>query len=159
MFDHIYRVKGWTTMVCRIYNHVLHRVMTVAICDMQTEDADSQCLLWYNLNNLMKNHGISNINFKGSWQIVPMPMSLVFKGYLVMEIPKSPYRVGNVHVVSIGSNLLKNIRSMFRSPWERSLCNWFTTLRILSSADEDTQLSMMKLKHWIQMLGACSCKD
>ena len=45
-----------------------------------------------------------------------MLISLVFEGCLVLEVPKSQYRVGSVHVVSIGSNLLKNMGGMFRSP-------------------------------------------
>jgi hypothetical protein len=55
-------MKGWTIMACHGYDHVLQWVMSVAICVMQSEDADSQCLL---CDNLMKNHGMSGINFKG----------------------------------------------------------------------------------------------
>jgi hypothetical protein len=34
MFDHVERVKHWTTMACHVYDSVYCRVMTIAICDM-----------------------------------------------------------------------------------------------------------------------------
>jgi hypothetical protein len=57
MFDHVKRVKGWTTMACR--------VMTIAVCDMQSEDVMAQSLLWHGLNKVMHRHGIAKVNFKG----------------------------------------------------------------------------------------------
>lgn len=39
MFDHTYKVKGWTTMACHIHDPVFCPVMTIAICDMQIPNA------------------------------------------------------------------------------------------------------------------------
>jgi hypothetical protein len=39
MFDHVKRVKKWTTMACHFYNSTYCRVMTIAICDIQSEYA------------------------------------------------------------------------------------------------------------------------
>jgi hypothetical protein len=34
MFDHVKRVKHWTTMACHIYDSAYCRVLTIAVCDM-----------------------------------------------------------------------------------------------------------------------------
>ena len=65
MFDHVKRVKDWTTMACHVYDSKYCRVMTIAMCDMQSEDAEAQQLFWENLNDTMKNHGLEETNFKG----------------------------------------------------------------------------------------------
>jgi hypothetical protein len=39
IFDHVKRVKNWTIMACHVYDSVYCRVMTIAVCDMQSEDA------------------------------------------------------------------------------------------------------------------------
>ena len=44
MYDHVKRVKGWTTMACHVYDAQYCRVMTIAVCDMQSEDATAQTL-------------------------------------------------------------------------------------------------------------------
>jgi len=38
MFDHVKRVKGWTTIACHVYDSGFCKVMTIAVCDMQSED-------------------------------------------------------------------------------------------------------------------------
>ena len=38
MFDHVKRVRGWTTMACHVYDSSYCRVMTIACSDMQSED-------------------------------------------------------------------------------------------------------------------------
>ena len=53
MFDHVKHVKHWTTMACHVYDSAYYWIMTVAICDMQSEDATAQILLWKNLNAVM----------------------------------------------------------------------------------------------------------
>jgi hypothetical protein len=65
MFDHVKRVKQWTTMACHVYDSTFCKVMTVAVCDMQSEDAAAQCIFWKNLNAVASRHGISNPKFKG----------------------------------------------------------------------------------------------
>jgi hypothetical protein len=42
MFDHVKHVVGWTTMACHVYNHAYCKVMTIAICDMQSKDIKVQ---------------------------------------------------------------------------------------------------------------------
>jgi hypothetical protein len=39
IFDHVKRVKHWTTIACHVYDSAYCRVMTIAVCDMQSEDA------------------------------------------------------------------------------------------------------------------------
>lgn len=65
MFDHVKRTKGWTTMGCHVYDSQYCRVMTIAVCDMQSEDERAQSMLWHGLNGVMAKHGIQNVNFKG----------------------------------------------------------------------------------------------
>ena len=65
MFDHVKRVKDWTTMACHVYDVKYCKVMTIAVCDMQSEDTQSQCLMWNALNRVMTKHGVLVTNFKG----------------------------------------------------------------------------------------------
>jgi hypothetical protein len=65
MFDHVKRVKNWTTMACHVYDSAYCRVMTIAVCDMQSEDAAAQMVLWKNLNDVMVRHGVPEPKFKG----------------------------------------------------------------------------------------------
>jgi hypothetical protein len=39
--------------------------MTIAVCNMQSEDADAQIVLWKNLNDVMARHNIPEPKFKG----------------------------------------------------------------------------------------------
>ena len=65
MFDHVKRVKHWTTMGCHVYDSTYCRVMTIACCDMQSEDTDAQIVFWKNLNAVMERHDIPNPQFMG----------------------------------------------------------------------------------------------
>ena len=65
MFDHVKRVKGWTTMACHVYDSKYCRVMSIAICDMQSEDTIAQTIFWRNLNAVVAKHDIPNPKFKG----------------------------------------------------------------------------------------------
>jgi len=38
MFDHVKRVRDWTTMACHVYDSNYKKVMTIATCDMQSKD-------------------------------------------------------------------------------------------------------------------------
>jgi len=42
MFDHVRRVKEWSTMACHVYDSAYKKVMTIAMCDMQSEDTEIQ---------------------------------------------------------------------------------------------------------------------
>ena len=65
MFDHVKRVSNWTTMACHVYDSQYCRVMTVAVCDMQSEDCEAQCVMWRCLNEVMARYGVLIVNFKG----------------------------------------------------------------------------------------------
>jgi hypothetical protein len=65
IFDHVKHVKEWTTMVCHVYNATYCKVMTIAVCDMQSEDTKVQCIMWRELNDFMTKNGVENTNFKG----------------------------------------------------------------------------------------------
>jgi hypothetical protein len=65
MCDHVKRIKKWTTMACHVYDSAYCRVMTIAICDMQSEDTVAQSVLWKNLNVVLVKHGVSEPKFKG----------------------------------------------------------------------------------------------
>jgi hypothetical protein len=45
MFDHVKRVQEWTTMVYHVYDVAYCKVMTIAVCDMQSEDTKVQCIM------------------------------------------------------------------------------------------------------------------
>ena len=65
MFDHVKRVKDWTTMACHVYDSHYKKVMTIAICNMQSEDTEVHVQFWRSLNVVMSRHGVENPNFKG----------------------------------------------------------------------------------------------
>ncbi len=65
MFDHVKRVKGWTTMACHVYVSTICKVLTIACCDMQSEDQKAQILFWENLNKVMAENDVPHVNFKG----------------------------------------------------------------------------------------------
>jgi hypothetical protein len=65
MFNHVKCVKKWTTMACHVYDFTYCSVMTIAVCDMQSEDAAAQSVLWKNLNIILARHSIPKPKFKG----------------------------------------------------------------------------------------------
>jgi hypothetical protein len=65
MFDHVKRLQDWTTMACHVYDSKHCKVLTIACCDMQSEDARAQTIFWENLNVVMLENGVPNVNFKG----------------------------------------------------------------------------------------------
>ena len=65
MFDHVKCVQEWTTMACHVYNATYCKVMTIAVCDMQSEDTKVQCIMWKELNEVMQRNGVEKPNFKG----------------------------------------------------------------------------------------------
>ena len=65
MFDHVNRVKQWTTMACHVYEPSFCKVMTIAICDMKIEDVDSQVIMWQSIIEQMEKVGTKGITFAG----------------------------------------------------------------------------------------------
>jgi hypothetical protein len=41
MFDHIKRMHDWTTMGAHVYDHFCYHLLTIALCEMKTEDLES----------------------------------------------------------------------------------------------------------------------
>jgi hypothetical protein len=65
MFDHKKRIKKWTTMACHVYDSAYCCVMTVAVCNMQSEDATAQRVMWKNFNAILAKHRVLEPKFKG----------------------------------------------------------------------------------------------
>lgn len=64
-FDHAKSVKDWTTTACPICDLYFRWIMTTITCDMQLEDYDSQCMLWFGIIELTKKHGVNGMSFHG----------------------------------------------------------------------------------------------
>ena len=45
IFDHVKHLKNWTTLACHVYDNKYYKVLTIAYCDMQSEDGRAQTLL------------------------------------------------------------------------------------------------------------------
>jgi hypothetical protein len=60
MFDHVKCVAGLITMACHVYNLAYCKVMTIAICDMQSKDIEAQHIMWTKLYETMLKHGFQN---------------------------------------------------------------------------------------------------
>jgi hypothetical protein len=52
-------------MACQVYDPMYYKVLTIAICDMQFESTEVQCVMWTELNHMMPRFGFANPNFKG----------------------------------------------------------------------------------------------
>ena len=65
MFDHVKRLQDWTTMTCHVYDCKHCKVLTIACCDMQSEDARALIVFWEILNVVMLDNDVPNVNFKG----------------------------------------------------------------------------------------------
>jgi hypothetical protein len=100
MFDLVKRVKDWTTMACHVYDATYCKVMTIALCDMQSEDMKVQCIMWRELNDLMAKNGVENTNFKASWQTVLTPIGMLSESSMAVVIQRSPWRTESILVSS-----------------------------------------------------------
>jgi hypothetical protein len=66
IFDHVKCVQGWTTMGFHACDMAYCKILTIDICDMQSENVDSQILMQFSFTRLVKKVGIiKNVNFKG----------------------------------------------------------------------------------------------
>ena len=52
-------------MAYNLYDSRYCKDLTIACCDMQSEDGAAQILFWINLNSVMTENGVPNVNFKG----------------------------------------------------------------------------------------------
>ena len=65
MFDHVKRIKPWTTIAYQVNDSTYCKVTTIAACDMQTEGTEGQLIFWRCLNKVMEKNGMENPYFKG----------------------------------------------------------------------------------------------
>ena len=109
MFDHVKRVKDWTTMACHVYDTEYKKVMTIAMCDMQSEDTEVQVQFWRSLNAVMRRHGVETPISRASWHIAPWPIGMRFALCTAVDLPMSKCRIGRGHVCCIGVPLFTGI--------------------------------------------------
>ena len=64
MFDHVKRVKEWTTFGVHVHDPNYCSVMTIAACNTQSERADAQECFQMSLLIVTEKHGMSNINLR-----------------------------------------------------------------------------------------------
>jgi hypothetical protein len=102
MFDHVKRVKEWTTMACHVYDAAYCKVMTIAVCDMQLEDTKAQCIMWRKLNDLMAKNGVENTNSKASWRTVHKPIGMLSKLSMAVVTQRFPWRTESALLSSSG---------------------------------------------------------
>jgi hypothetical protein len=50
MFNHIKKVRNWTTMKVHVYDPFCYCLWTIVLCEMKTKDFESQNLFWLCLN-------------------------------------------------------------------------------------------------------------
>jgi hypothetical protein len=51
-------------MSYHVYDPSYSQILTIAICDMQYEDVDSQMLMWNAFVKVMNKHSAQNVNFE-----------------------------------------------------------------------------------------------
>ena len=52
-------------MISHVYDSQYCKVLTIACCDMKSEDGTTQTLFWKKMNVVMAENGVSKVNFKG----------------------------------------------------------------------------------------------
>ena len=141
MFDHVKRVRQWTTMACHVYDSTYCRVMIIASCDMQSEDYDAQIVFWKNLNVVMERNDIVKPNFKGFMADIAYANWNAVRSYMATVKRRTAWTIGREPVNFIGPSLWLSIpRSTFpknsgsitrrcatnigpRGPWtKRTIC-------------------------------------
>ena len=65
MFDHVKRVKHWTTMACHVYDSTYCRVMARCMLRHAIGSQDAQVVFWKNLNAVMERHDVPHPQFMG----------------------------------------------------------------------------------------------
>ena len=53
MFDHMKRVKCYTTFARHVYDFCYSKVKIIVLCDMKSEIHDAQTYLWHGFNNII----------------------------------------------------------------------------------------------------------
>ncbi len=52
-------------MAYHVYHLIYCKVMTIAFCDMQFKDTETQCILWKKINTIVEKKGLGTPIFKG----------------------------------------------------------------------------------------------
>lgn len=91
------------------YDATCCRVMTIVVCNMQSEDSTSQVIVWKNLNTVMACHDVPNRTLKGSWRIAPQQIGTWFTSYMVVQMHLCLWRTRREHASSIGPNPSRSI--------------------------------------------------
>ena len=107
-------------MTCHVYDSRYCKVLTIACCDMQSEDGATQILFWKILNSIMAENSVPNIHFKefmadkaqANWNVVrtiyedgdpSLPMvarerACLFQAYKVTRLIRCSLRQGDPEV-------------------------------------------------------------
>ncbi len=74
-------------MAYHIYDPIdYYKVMMIAVCDMQFEDIEDQCIMWKKLNVVVENKRSRVRPFlRGSWQIVRKLKNVVHNVYGIRD--------------------------------------------------------------------------
>lgn len=64
MFNHVKRVKSWTTIARHVFDLTYCKFMTIVVCNMQTKWIEGQFYFWHCLNKIMAQNEVSDPNFK-----------------------------------------------------------------------------------------------
>jgi hypothetical protein len=77
-------------MACYMYDAAYCKVMTIAVCDIQSEDAKVQCIMWRELNDLMRKTTWRIPTSKASWRTVCRPIGMLSESSMALVIQRSP---------------------------------------------------------------------
>ena len=156
MFNHVKRVRGWTTMACHVYNSSYCRVMTIACFDMQSEDCTAQIVFWQNLNLVLARSGVPKTNFKGfmadsaqaNWNAV----RVVYGSSNIAEPMENRERTSLFHwTQSMEKHTVADIRRDLQDQ-HRLLCKQYK----IATSPEDSETRYLAIKAWWLSSGACS---
>lgn len=64
MCDHVKDLYKWTTTAWHVSANTNCKTLTIACCDMQSDDAHAHTYFWQNLNAIMLENGVLKVNFK-----------------------------------------------------------------------------------------------
>jgi hypothetical protein len=156
MFDHVKRVKDWTTMACHVYDAEYKKVMTIATCDMQSEDTEIQVQFWKCLNNVMSQHGIEHPNFKGfmadsamaNWNAV----RIVYGSGSAKDEMENRERTCLLHwSTSLQKHTQKHIKEAFQQQ-HNTLCKQYKDAKSM----EEAETRYLAIRSWWLSSGAAT---
>ena len=65
MFDHMQILKDWKILGVHVYDPEYYKIMTIVVCDMQSEKENAQEHIWLLMLTVLEKHGINSANFTG----------------------------------------------------------------------------------------------